>query len=128
MFTGLKIPRDYNKKLEEKYKMKAFSVDTNVNVERLTEDLEKLSKESNKAERHIYFSLEEFEKNCYENGKESMMQEEQKNMNIYQMGVIICLVYIGFYTLFLIMKTLLELGDYIYMEKYQETDTEKSYT
>ncbi len=49
-------------------------------------------------------------------------------MNIYQMGVIICLVYIGFYTLFLIMKTLLELGDYIYMEKYQETDTEKSYT
>ena len=25
------------------------------------------------AERHIYFSLEEFEKNCYENGKESMM-------------------------------------------------------
>ncbi len=73
MFTGLKIPRDYNKKLEEKYKMKAFSVDTNVNVERLTEDLEKLSKESNKAERHIYFSLEEFEKNCYENGKESMM-------------------------------------------------------
>ena len=53
--------------------MKAFSVDTNVNVERLTEDLEKLSKESNKAERHIYFSLEEFEKNCYENGKESMM-------------------------------------------------------
>lgn len=25
------------------------------------------------AERHIYFSLEEFEKNCHENGKESMM-------------------------------------------------------
>lgn len=25
------------------------------------------------AERHIYFSLEEFEKNCYENGKEPMM-------------------------------------------------------
>lgn len=42
------------------------------------------------------------------------------------MCVIICLVCIGFYTLFLIMKTMFELGDY--MGKHQETDTEKSYT
>lgn len=47
-------------------------------------------------------------------------------MNILQIGVIICLVCIGFYTLFLFMKTMIELGDY--MEKHEETDTKKSYT
>lgn len=48
-------------------------------------------------------------------------------MNIWQIIVIAGLVYIGGYTLFLIMKTMIELSDYI--GEYKEiTDTDKSTT
>lgn len=52
--------------------------------------------------------------------------EEQKNMNIYQIGVVVYLACMGFYTLFLTIRTMIELDDYL--EENEESDVEKSST